>query len=81
MWLPWEGRGYCGAVAVLESIGQSLRLLSELIRAFALGGKGGRTCAPTRFGASLATHLCRMVESAVLGVQSVAGTQTGLLND
>ena len=71
VWLPWDGCGYYGAMAIHEPIGHPLRLLSELTSAFDLGGKGKRTCVPMRFDSSLAIHLCKMAEIPISG--SIAG--------
>ena len=51
-------------------------LLSELISGFALGENGRRSYAVTRFGSSLAIHLCGMAEIEISKVEFVAGTQT-----
>ena len=81
VWLPWDGCGYCGAIAALEPAGQPLWLLSEFIDTFALGGKSRRTCAPTRFGSSPAVHQHTMATTAFFSGRSVAGAETGLPND
>ena len=54
VWIACSCCGDCGAVAVLELTGQPVWLLSELISAFSVDGKGGRSRALTRFGANLA---------------------------
>ena len=78
----WDGCDYCGAMVVLKPTEQPLWSLSRLIcAAFVFGEKGGRSYAPTSFGSSLALHLCKMSETAVVGVQSVSGVQIGLLKD
>ena len=43
VWLPWDGCGDSGVVAVLEPISQPRQLLRGLIRAFYSGGKHKRS--------------------------------------
>ena len=80
-WFARHGCGYCCVMAVLKPAGHPVWLLSELTAVSALGGKGGRSCAPTRLASSLAIHLTRMARTASFGVSSVADAQTGLLNN